>query len=163
MVTTLLCREITLSIISNVGPNYQQLSRILSDCEDLFNEAEKNLIIKGKTLEVALKEQATWQCFYAQKRIELKTLIKHLEMTINKIRGKKYIQFNENYSRSLGERAIEKYIDTDADYISVYETYLEVQEMFEKFSALVDAFTSRGYALRNITQARVSEINDVIL
>lgn len=152
-----------MSILLKLGPNMKNIQNLLDQyTEDLIPYAN-NLTIDNKTLEKCLKEQATWCAYYGERNAELSTIIKHIENQIKRIRGILTVQYNENYNPKLSERVTDKYIDRENDYLDIYSVLLEVQELKSKYENVLEAFKSRGYALRNITEARINEINQVTL
>ncbi len=152
-----------MSRIPDLGEKFSKLPKILGEYEDALDGFEKHLNLEGKTIEFANREQAAWQSYYDQKRIELHTLVKYMEGQTDRIRGRLFKTYTENYSRELSDRAKDKYIDHEEAYIQQLELYLEVKEICDKYEAVVDAFRARGFALRNITQIRVASLEDVVL
>lgn len=135
----------------------------LAEYEDDVLAAAGRLTFKGKTLEAANKEQVTWLAYYDERRVELKTFVKRLNMHVEQERGKLFQLYTENYSRVLSDRAKDKYIDRDPEYIAAQEKLIEVEEMYEKFAAVVEAFKARGFALRNLVEIKVNQIEDSTL
>lgn len=131
--------------------------------EDDILAADSRLTFKGKSLEAANKEQVTWLAYYDERKVELKTFVKRLTMFVEQERGRLFQIYTENYSRVLSDRAKDKYIDRDDEYISIQEKLIEVEEMYEKFAAIVEAFKARGFALRNLVEIKVNQIDDSTL
>lgn len=152
-----------MSRIADLGQNFENLPSLLAQYDEHIEAAPERLAVKGKVIEEALKEQAAWPVFYDEKRRELNTLVKYLDARVADTRGKLTRQYNENYSRDLAERTREKYIDNEAEYITVYQVYLEVYELAEKYEAVVDAFKTRSFALRDIVTLRVNQLQTGIL
>lgn len=125
-----------------------------------YDEAEARVALKGKTLAIAAKEQAAWTLYYKSRKAELDKLCKRLYGRVEATRGVLYKQYTENYSRELSDRAKDKYIDGDEDFIKINELYLEVREIYEKISAVVETFEVRGFAIRDLTTATVHSIQD---
>ena len=151
------------SRIPELGKSIAKLPQILREYEAAISEAEEIIKVKGKKLEAANVENAPWQHFYDQKRIELYTLVKYLESEVARVRSKLFRSYKENHSIELSEREIGRYIDGEKAYLDMNELYLEVKEMYEKYQGIVNAFTVRGYALNNITKIRVASLEDVEL
>lgn len=149
-----------MSRISDLGKNNSNIVNIIEEYEQMLVGYEEHLQIKSKTLEVALKEQASWTAYYNERKAELKTLVNYLELQINKIRSELYVQYNENYNPALSDRAIEKYIDREPNYLNMWELQAEVKELLDKYDMVVDAFNRRGFALRDITASRIAMIHD---
>jgi hypothetical protein len=152
-----------LSRIPDLGEGFKNIANVLSDFDIALDDADAILKIEGKSLERANKENPAWQAYYDQKRIELKTLLEYMEMQVQRTRGRLFKSYTETYPRELSDRAKDKYIDNEEAYLTIYEIYLEVKEMYNRYQAVVDAFTSRGYALNNITKIRVASLEDVMM
>lgn len=131
--------------------------------ENDLSTYQENLTISGKTLERALKEQPTWSAYYGERLVELNTVVKYLEGQVKMVRGRLTAQYNENYNPSLSERMMDKYIDREQEYLSIYDLLLEVKEIQGKYELVLEAFNRRGFALRDITLARVNEIQEASL
>lgn len=149
-----------MSMISDLGKNLENLPNMLIDFDEILIGYENNIQVKGKTLEMALKEQASWYSYYNQNRLELNTIISYLESKLKRIKSNFYIQYNEHYNPKLGERAIEKYIDSEQDVQNMQDLILECQNLLDKYDMILDAFNRRGFVLNNITACRVNEIHD---
>ncbi len=147
-----------MSRITDLGKNFEKLPALLIEYDEHLAAAPERLAVKGKIIEEALKEQAAWPAFYDEKRRELNTLVKYLDMRVNATRGGLMRAYTENYSRELSDRMKDKYIDNEADYQTVYQVYLEVYELAEKYEAVVDAFKTRSFALRDIVLLRVNQM-----
>lgn len=130
--------------------------------EDLSSYTE-NLTITGKTLERALKEQPTWSAYYGEKLVELDILVKYMEAQVKRVRGKLVVQYNENYNPALSERMMDKYIDKEPEYLSIYDFMLEIKGIRDKYELVLEAFNRRGFALRDLTAARVAEVQSYTL
>ena len=89
--------------------------------------------------------------------------MKFFEGRVTAVRGKLFRQYTESYSRELSDRAKEKYIDHDKEYTDVYSVLIEVEELYEKYVAVVDAIRNRGFALRNLTDLAVNQLTDYTL
>lgn len=151
------------SRIGDIKQDKAKLVQVLAEYEEALSDVENILRIQGKKLEHANRENPTWQLYFDQRRIELKTLLKYYESEVNRVRGRLFVNFTEKSNIDLSDRAKEKYIDNEKGYLDVYEIYLEIEEMYNKYQAVVDAFTSRGYALNNITKIRVAALEDSVV
>jgi hypothetical protein len=149
-----------MSRIQDLGKSFANLPQIIADYEQAFANITQDLAVKGKMLEVALREQASNSYYYESRKAELKVLLKYMDSQVAKVRGTLIRRYKENYSRDLGERQLNNYVDAETDYLTVYELYLECEELYEKYSAACDAFTKRGFALRDITNARCDSVHD---
>ena len=131
--------------------------------ETILDTVEENLRIKGKRLEAANVEHATWLAYYDQRKIELSTITKFMLAQVESARGKLWKDYTKNMSLDLNYRDKENFINNEPYYLAMHELYLEIEELYKKFDAVVEAFKSRGYALNNITRIRIAEMSDYVL
>jgi len=150
-----------MSRIADLGKDYKNLPALLEVYENDLLNAKEQLEIRGKKLEIANSENSAWLHYYDQRRIELHTLVKFFMAEEERVRGSLFKSYKENYSRALGEREINKYIDNEEAYIYVHSLLLEVEERYELYQSTVNAFISRNYALSNITKIRVAQLEFV--
>lgn len=152
-----------MSVIFDVDDDLKNIPELLFKYEDALEGHEENLKIKGKNLEKANVENPSWLAYYDQRRIELHSLARFVEMKLDQTKGKLWKMYTENYSRELAARDKDQYIAREAEYLKVYQVLITVEELLKKYSSVVDAFQNRGYALRNITSLRVATMEDVVL
>lgn len=152
-----------MSKIGILGKKFEGLASLIDDYDQHLNVVEHRLSLRGKTIEEANKEQAVWPIFYDERRAELETLCKHLETQVEKIRGALFRKIKESNARDTSDRAVDKYVDAQDEFIQANEVYLELFELFEKYKAVVDAFKTRGFALRNIVESRIHKIEQSLL
>ena len=149
-----------MSIISIIGARYEHLPDVLQQYEEDIELAADRISLKGKLLAKANEEQIGWLVYYESRRVEMKALVKFFETRVTATRGRLFRQYTENSSRELSDRAKDKYIDHDKDYIDVNSVLIEVEELYEKLAAIVDTIKARGYALRNLTDIAVNQLTD---
>jgi leucyl-tRNA synthetase len=116
------------------------------------------LAVKGKVLATAFTEQADWLYLYSIKLAEVEKLLNYSDSRVQAIRGKLFKTYSEKYSRELSDRQKDKYIDNEDQYLQIYQIYLEIKEVRDKYKAAVDAFIARGYALKNLLDARINSL-----
>lgn len=140
---------------------YKNLGTILGNYLAEYVDAEQQIKIEGKSLEKANRENASLKFYYQQRLVELNTLTKFFEREVDRVRGKLFRGYTyPNYNVDLSDRAKDKFIDNEQAYLDIHEIYLEVKEVRDVYDSLVQAFTDRGYALKNITAARVAQLED---
>jgi hypothetical protein len=154
-----------MNILDRIADNLELLPEIIEEYETLIDEEEvaKRLRIKGKVLETANTEQSGWQYYYETRKAEVHSLVKWLEAKLAAVRGKHFKKYTEHYSRELSDRQKDKYIDNEKEVLAQLEVYLQAKELYEKYEAVCDAFKSRGFALRNITEIRIRSLEDTII
>lgn len=150
-----------MSVFFKLKEDMSNLHDVVAVYERDLEQAEENLTIRGKTLEAANREQPTWFCRYHQQMKELSVIVKRIDTRIKAARSDLYRTYKENYDIALGNREIDSYIDGDKKIIQLNDCRLVVESIYFGFESLVKAFEMRGYALKNITDARVHEINNM--
>ena len=153
----------TTALVELVKTDLVNLPQVLEAYEAIANEAEKDIAIKGKTIEKSNVEQPSLFAYYDQKRVELKTIRDYIELLTEKQHGKSWMKLTENHSRELAARDKENYIKFDEKHIVYKELHLSAKHTHDQFESIVDAIRSRGYALNNITRLKCAEIDDVYL
>jgi hypothetical protein len=136
------------------------LPDLLSTYDLDISNAEKYLLIRGKTGAQVLKEQTAWSAYYGMRKAEVSKLCKYMEAQVEACRGRLFKKYVENYSRTLSERTIDKYINNEAEYLSFYEALIEIEEIKDKMTAICDGFTSRGFSIRDWTQLKIVQSQD---
>lgn len=152
-----------MSVLKQIGKNKENLSSILEQFSSHLNGVESILNIEHKSLEQANRETAYWQFFYDSKKTELVSLYKSMEAEVESVRGNLFKTLLKTNQRDMSDRARDKFIDAEPAYLDIYEKFLEVKELHDKYCAVVEAFKTRGYALNNITKARVAEVHNMII
>jgi hypothetical protein len=152
-----------MSRIHLLNNTFSNLSEVLQPYEDDIQAVEDRIRVRGKTQGRANEEQAAWIAYYDERRAEVKALVKFIQLRVDATRGRLFRQYTENSSRELTERGKEKYIDHDPEYIAINEILIEVEEVLDKLTSIVDAFRTRGFALRNLTELTVHQITDAVI
>lgn len=148
-----------MSRIQDLGKNNTNLPNLIHEYDNEIKEAEDRLRIRGKLLEVAQQEQCAWPLFYEVRKTELKSLVKYFQAEVARVRGTHVRRYTENYSRQLGDRAMNGYIDAEESYLQMNQLLLEVEELYDQYVSICEAFTKRGFALRDLTSAKIAEIH----
>lgn len=148
---------------TDLKERFKNLGSILATYNDALLSLEGDISIKGKSLENANRENPSLYAFYDQRRVELKSLTDYMEREVERVKGRLFRSFTENSNRELSDRAKAEYVKGEQAYLDIHEIYLEVNEVYGQFSAAVEAFKMRGYALNNITKIRVANMENVIL
>jgi hypothetical protein len=149
--------------LNAIRDSITNIPKIVETYEGYLLDFQKNLIIKGKRLELANYEQATWMSYYDERRVELHAIVRYMEMQVEKVRGKLWRDYTENYSRELSPKDKDQYINNEKAFIDTTSLFLEIRELYEKFESVVESFKARGYALNNITRIRIADMGDYVV
>lgn len=151
-----------MTIIAKVAKDFSNIGTILASYEARCANWESDLKIDGKNIEAACLEQNR-AATYDQMRVEVGTLAKYMEMRVSQARSVAQKRIIDNSQKAFGDRILEKMIDSDPKYLTTYEIYLEVEEVYLKIKSIVDQFTARGYSLNNIVKVRVADLQNTTL
>lgn len=149
--------------LNAVRDSITNIPKIVETYEGYLSDFQKNLTIKGKRLELANYEQATWMSYYDERRVELHAIVRYMEMYVEKVRGKLWRDYTENYSRDLSPKDKDQYINNEKAFLDATSLFLEIRELYEKFESVVESFKARGYALNNITRIRIADMGDYVV
>jgi hypothetical protein len=130
---------------------------------ELLKDANKDVSLKGKSIQQANVEQISYLVYYDQIKVDVKAIHDHMELLVDRVRGQRWREFTEKSSIDLSARDKDNYIKQDPNYCAHFEVYLMVKELYERAGSVVDTFINRGYALNNITRARCSDVHDSLL
>ena len=146
----------------SIGTNFEHLNEFLAPYVEDLLEANKHLTINGKSFLTANQEQPQWMSYYDERKIELKTLIDHIDIEVERVRTK-LIRGFEKHHRDLSDTMRRTYVNNEPEFIEIQRLRLTVQELYGKYGSIVECFKQRGYSLKNITAAMQANIQDSIL
>lgn len=152
-----------MSRIPDLGEKFGKLPEVLAQYENELDGVEENLRLKGKLVDHANRENPTWLHYYDSRRVELSILMKFFEGQLDRVRGKLFKNLTVTSQKDLSDRAKDKYIDNEKEYLDMLEVSLEVREVLGKYESVVKAYEARGYALKNITDIRVSALENAVI
>lgn len=139
----------------------EELMASLTTYEEDVSKARERVAITGKSAAEAQKEQAAWPVYYGMRRAELAVKVKRLEARVYAIRGRLHRWYKEHDSLGSSERQIDKYVDSNEEFLAANELLLHVEELYKTFNEIIEnGFDKRGFALRDYTTARVNEFHN---
>lgn len=136
---------------------------IMDEFQGYIDDAPDILRLQDKTIEKANVEQAYHQHFYEEKKAEAHTLLKYVEQKADERKSQLWRSYTENFDLDLSYKDKEQYIKSEEKYLEANEVFLIVQELYKKFEGISEAFKSRGFALRNVTNLRVNNLDNTTL
>lgn len=152
-----------MSVIFEIKPDLTNLIDFLDRYERAIKDLDEELKLKGKPLGQANSENPSLLAYYDERKAELKSLCSFLEMRVDKIKGEIWRRYTENHSRELSSRDKDMYIKAEPEYLNSYQLLICVQEMYQRYCVAVDGFIARGFSLRNITNARVVQVDSGLI
>jgi len=152
-----------MTIIADLGDNFEHLPSILDEMELNFKDAAKHLKMKGVSLDALLIEQASWVGHYSIRHVELRTIRKFIESTIERTRGKLWKHYTEKHPRELLYRDKEQYVNAEDRITDLKSMYHAVAEMEEKYEAMCDGLKQKGFMLNSIVKVKVASIDGAMV
>lgn len=147
-----------MSKVLHLGKDYEELPKILDQFTQDLKPAEEQLEKEGKLLETSLSKNSSYMHYYDERRIQLHSLVKYFRMEVDRVRSDLYRKYNEVYTRELTYNLMTKYIDGEEDYLYVYKLLIEVEELYEEYVAVVEAFKQRNFELGHMTKLRIANL-----
>jgi hypothetical protein len=152
-----------MTILADLGDNFENLPAILEEMELHFKDAAKHLRMKGMSLDTLLIEQASWVGHYSIRHVELRTIRKFIESTIDRTRGKLWKHYTEKHPRELQYRDKEQYVNTEDRIAELKLMYHAVAEMEEKYEAMCDGLKQKGFMLNSIVKVKVAALDGAMV
>jgi hypothetical protein len=152
-----------LNTLRLIQEGIHNLPDIMSHYENAIKDYKVNLELNGKTIERANKEQTGWLSYYDELRIEMKSVLNYVEIEVDKIKGKQWRKYKENFSIELSMRDLDQYTYSDPEYVEMRQVYCEVEQLYNKVNSIVECYKARAYSLKNITDLRIHSLSDVVL
>lgn len=138
----------------------QQLPNTLSECDDFILDMVQLIKVEGKQLLNVANEQSSemaQQCVI--KRAEIKKLMKMSDALVNQTRGKLFRKYTETMDLQLSDRAKDKYVDSDPEFLDACAINAEITERYDKLDGLHQCLVSRGYLIRNIVDIKQNALD----
>jgi hypothetical protein len=136
-----------------------QLPDTLSECDEFIAEMHQLVKIEGKLLLDVANSQSSTISKCVIKRAEIKKLMKISEALVNQVRGKLFRVYTENMDIQLSDRAKEKYVDSDSEFLDAYAINAEITERYDKLDGLCQALVARGFVIRNIVDIKLNALD----
>jgi hypothetical protein len=136
---------------------------VLEKYESFLDTVKADLNVKNKAIDRANIEQTSLLYQYNERHIELRAVLKYLDDVVASTRGRLWVKLTEDSHKALQQKDKEHYINCEPDFLAMKELYNEVEELVDKYAAVVDAFRTRGYVLNNLTHLIRADAQDHIL
>lgn len=137
------------------------IDAILEQTRKEILDFDENIKIQGKRIETANVEQASWQAYYDERKVRIKSLLDYYDMKTKEARGNSFKLISSSNSKGYTERSIERLIDTDPTYLKYYRIYLEVKELYTYLDSMSEQFRNRSFLLNNIVKIRIAGLEDI--
>lgn len=151
------------SALSAIRNDISAIVPVLSYYEQQIANVKEEIRLKSKRLDGAIIDQSSLLYRYDELRVEMKKVSEVVGVVVAEKYGSLWKFYTEKYSRELSPKDKDQYIKHESKYIRLLEIQAEVDELYQKFEAVVHAFQSRGYALNNLTRLYANNVTDIML
>ena len=149
--------------IANILDSSDQLMLAIERYDREVAASLSSVELRGKTLEEANMEQGMMLLKYQRLHSEVKNLGRMLEARGSQLKIRRYEHVRKTSDHALSDRMIEKFVDGDQSVLDHYAIVVELKSIEEQLAAVVEALKMRGYALNNITKARIENVHMAVL
>ena len=139
--------------------DFSNLNDVLLKYDDLLDCVEEKLIPTGKTLQEANKQMPLDYYLYAKNLQELKSIERFISTILQKKKGEVWAKHKSDQNLDLNTRDLEQYSTSSKTYIQNKTFLLIVQELVGQYEIVVKSFEHLGYKLKDITAAKIAEVN----
>ena len=94
---------------------------------------------------------------------EIEAILKHLNITYDKMRSDHYRKYLERYQRELTDRSIEKYIDGESNIVDMSMIINEVSLVRNKYLAIMKGLDIKAWQIGHIVKLRVVGLETITL
>lgn len=151
------------SLLIEIADDIEKALVHLDVYEQRIEKAEPLFNLEDQKLEFLCRSHPQWLSRYYQYEQELKGIEETLQIKKDETEGKLWKRYVEGYSRQLSNTDIKNYIAAEKDIVALSLIMNEVGFVKNKMSAVVEGFRQMGWALRNIVQLRVNQLQEEVL
>jgi len=130
--------------------------------EAQLDEARKEIKLKGNLEQHSRELPGTFEYRFNQLQ-EIEAILEHLNIDLRKLRSEKFKRFIEHYNRALTSRDAEKYVDGEAEVVSLSKLINEFSLLRNKYLGLIKALDTKQWQVTNIVKLRVAGMDDANL
>lgn len=139
------------------------IPQLLVQLELNLEEVKEDLMIRGKTLEQANREQPEMYFKYQFVQQKLKAISKMIDLKIDYQKSLKYKGYKSGSNIALNTTDLNQWVNGDKDIQAMYTIQILVDDYLYQYDAIVKAFEMRGYSLKNVTESRIHVISSMVI
>ena len=130
--------------------------------ETQLNEARLEIKLRGNLEQHSRELPGIFEYRFNQLQ-EIEAILEHLNIDLRKLRSEKFKKFIEHYNRALTSRDAEKYVDSDAEVVSLSKLVNEFSLLRNKYLGLIKALDTKQWQVTNIVKLRVAGMDDATM
>ena len=128
-----------------------------------IKDYKEHVSLRGKNIEVANVEQASYLAYYDEIRVDLKSLLAYYEVKVRESKAAAWKLINDNSQIDHSDREKDILINNNISYQKVNRIYLEIKEMHDTLDSICEQFRNRAFTLNNIVKIRTAALEDITL
>ena len=144
-----------------LNDDLSNVDKILKPVIKEIKNAKDDISLDKKNISVAIVQQASLVAYYDEIKAELKHLMDYSELLIKRKKGEIYKDILTTLAKSMTDRALDKLVESDDDYLETYRRYLDIKELYDKTSGVVNALIQRSYSLNNLVKIDENELQNI--
>lgn len=155
-----LCQTI-LDDISKKDYQFLSSKRIIKIYDQTIQDVDddKLLNVKVKGIDRSVLEQPGWLQYYAIQGAEIHAAVECIELEIDIRKSQLWKKLTEEHSRDLSQMDKTNYLGHDEIIIWLKRFLYVLNEVRQKFLAIVDAFRAQGYSLNSYIRAKQGAVD----
>lgn len=146
--------------IKEVQNDLDRVDDFIREYDKHYLEAKQDIQVEGNLITLAKKMPSIIEIRYSQFE-DINTIMAILEHILARRRSKHFVNYTENYQRSLSSRDIQQYIDGEDDVFEVAEKLAKVTRLRNKFAGVSKALEAKQFQISNIVKLKVAGLDDV--
>ena len=139
------------------------MNEYLVKYDDILAGVEEKLNPAGKTLREANSAVPGDYFFFAQCLQELKSMERFADGILQQKKAQSWASIKENSNIEHNTRDIEVMCKNTPAYQTYSQYLILIQEMVGQYEVVVKAFEHLSYKLKDITAARIAEVQEYII
>jgi len=131
--------------------------------DSVFPEAQGDVDLKNKKLADANREQPQHSFKYGKHKAVLKAILKMADERKNQKFAQLIRKHAEGSNYALDNVSRKQWAEGDETLTPYINTQAKILYLFTEIDIICKAFEARGYALKNLTELRLHEMDDALI
>jgi len=147
----------------NLTSEYQRLSDLNTEFDDLFESAEDLILIENVRLNDALKNQLKLQLNWERFVNKVNFFYSTCEELVDNAHSSAFRKEMKDTYVDVSVNEAKEYAKADQDYREARALFNKARHLRDEARGVLETITSRKYILNNITNAKVASVDNDIL
>lgn len=139
-----------------------QLPKCIAYYESELISARAELKIKGSIESIARTLPGIFEQRFSQLQV-IEAMLEHFNIDLRQLRSEKFKKFIEHYNKTMSSRDAEKYVDGDADVVTLQKLINEIALLRNYWLAVIKGLDNLSFSVSNIVKLRCAGLDDANL